>query len=334
MRRGALLFLILLMFISACGDHVGEMKKDVDGAARDINSYFKTSRNAVEKLESFLIGLYQNQTNYNISFENMDTDRGGKYNFQQGRQYHKDTNDGGCAVLVTLDIPSSQMNKIKKKIRLYENAEKLMTSLTTNLINLWILGNDGVVFLAPWADLVSTIPPNLDYRKIFWYYMADEKHDPGKKLVWTDEPFAELAGNGFIKVYMMPVYYNNVMEAAVTSDIYLTPIGRETLAQRKSPLLFISSGSTVIGANEAAIDIFKIKVLKEFEYLKQMSQNAFVPDEYKLTYKGNSQDIQDLGKKLVNSNEFDIKINGKLYSVYKKEIPDQPDLFVIGLVRK
>ncbi len=333
MKKELIILSFLFLIITSCGSSVKNMKSDVEASVSDINGYFAFSKAGVEKLNLFLDDLYLNESTINLSIDKMDIEDGGKYKFQQGHLYHKATNDSGCAVMVA-DMAPFPTNKIKEKIRLYEKSEKLMISSITNYMTLWILGSDGVGFVAPWVDLVSVIPFNFDYRTIFWYFLADEKHNPSKKLIWTDEPFAEIAGNGFIKVYMMPVYNKNKLEAVINCDLYLTPIGREALRKQKTPLIFMSKDSMVIGANEASVRFLKVKVLKEFDYLKQMSKNEFAPDEYKLTYKDNSEDIRELGRKLVNESEFEITIGGSKYAVYKKEIPVQTDLFVVGFLKK
>jgi len=200
---------------------------------------------------------------------------------------------------------------------------------------LFIMSSEGVAVAYPWSDVVSSIPPDFQYHKIFWYYLGDKKHNPEKKLVSTGEPFAEILGNGFIKVYIAPIYDNEQFKGVCNSDVYVTPLARETLRKYKTPLLFVSAETTVLGANEKAIGILGVKMLREFEYVKQLQKNEFASDEYKLNYDSNAPWLKSIGAGIKSGNtKFEIKVKGTAYHVTVKALPHQDDLYVIALLQE
>jgi len=325
-------FLLILALLNGCESSIGIMKKEVEQVTKEINEYFVYAREAAEKIAYKMEELLKNKDKYDLSIDKMDYEKGGKYRFYEKTMYYKATNDGGAAFCATGAIAVN--NEIKRRIRLLENMEPLLKKISREAIVYFILGQNTLGMSYPFIDFISSLPPKLDYRKFPWYYLADEKHNPEKRVVWMDFPFVVLHGGGWVCDVLKPVYYKNKLEAVVCNEVYLTTLARKFFQNKDSILLLVTGQSSVIGASPMARKELKIKVLREYEYLQQIKENRFVQEEYNLTYKDNPSDIQELGRRISNEKYFDITINGKRYYVYKSALPEQTNLMIIGLSRK
>src|SRR5208283_4903813 len=120
----AVLFVIL--FVS-CGIQEKDLKTAVDKTSYEMDVYYIHLHESVVKLADFTSELFKNQNKYDLSINKMDEKEGGKYKFFQKVAYYKYTNDGGMSVLATGAVPVTDLTK--KRIRLFEYAEKTMISL-------------------------------------------------------------------------------------------------------------------------------------------------------------------------------------------------------------
>lgn len=326
--------LAALLILASCGLRVKSMQTETEKAADRLNSQFVYAKESVIKLDAFVEELLAHQEKYDLSIDKMDFQNGGRYKLYEKTYYYTYTNDGGAAGLSTGFFPVD--DNIKKRLKLFEYATPLMKTLVTNdVMDMLIMDhNHSTALMYPWIDWLSFITVKFDFRNFPWITLANEKNDPGRKYVWLSDPFVILGGGGWIVVCISPVDLNGKFDSVISEDVYLTRIASGILKESKIPLLFVTEKSSVVSANKTAQEKLNIKVLKEFDYVKQMTQNLFIQDEYLLTYKNNPADIRSFGEKLKSHTRFETVINGKTYSVYKKALPELPNLFVVGLVEK
>jgi len=315
-----------------CSNVIKKITDDVKNANNDINNVMVKARETSIALDNFIENLYINKDKYDLSIENMDVDKGGKYKFFNGRQYHKAVNDGGPTYIVTMDL--KDYTDSKKTIRLLENVESLIKDNSSDYFGQSVLCDNYVLQLYPWADVISVAQPNLDIKKMFWFFMADPQYDPDKKTIWLNEPFAQLAYGSWVIDVLSPFYEGDTFRGVVNCSVYLTKVGRDKLSQYSSMLLLTTQNGKVISANTKAKNILKINILNEVEHLEQMRENKFIEEQFNLNYKVNHPDIVKFGEKLMNENSFVIKIYNKNYFVYKKNIEERPKLMVVGLIEK
>ncbi|MBF9149687.1 sensor histidine kinase [Novosphingobium jiangmenense] len=72
----------------------------------------------------------------------------------------------------------------------------------------------------PYFDVLEQYPHKMRIPDFNFYYLADAKHNPARKPVWT-EAYLDPAGHGWMISSIAPVYRNGKLEAVVGQDLTL-----------------------------------------------------------------------------------------------------------------
>lgn len=322
--------LLPLALIISCGPDLDALRKETQSLAAKLDQDFETMKNAVSELDLFVENLYAHKEDYDLSTAEMD-DPKGPFKFLDKVFYYKDKDELECVVAATGAVPVDQ--RIKASIRLLENArgQLIVTKKKSPAIAIsWILTKDSVGLAYPSFDYLSAIPQKLDLSQMFWFKMASPEVNPAKSAVWTQEPFVDLAGRGWFKTIASPIYDGSEFIGIATSDAVIKDVIRTHLAESKAALFVVSGESLLLGQSKLAAPVLGLKVLEDFDYLKQMKDNAFAPDAFKLSYGKNPPEIRAVGESLSKGVEFELPINGKKYHFVVSKAAE-PGFFVVGM---
>lgn len=75
----------------------------------------------------------------------------------------------------------------------------------------------------PYFDVLEQYPRKMRISDFNFYYLADDRHNPARKAVWT-EAYLDPAGHGWMISSIAPVYRNGKLEAVVGQDLTLANI--------------------------------------------------------------------------------------------------------------
>lgn len=326
-----ILALALAAMTFSCSAGAKKMKAAVDGSAGELDAYFVRARESVVALDAAVEKLLEDPSRYELSTGSMDVERGGKYKFFQNAVYTTVADDGEGVVFATGFHPVDE--SLKKRIKLYENALPIMKkSVSGEYADILVMDPEYSLALRyPWIDFLSTIPPKLDIRAFPWISLADRSANPSKSTVWLGEPFTALAGAGWIIVVISPIYSGAQMKAVAASNIYLDRLGTSVLGKSPAIMLFLTDKGLVIAGSVEAHRALGVKILEEYDYLTQQRENVFASDSYLLSSDANPPEIRELGMRLRRETEFQARIGGKKYFVYRKALDELPNLWVVGL---
>ena len=232
---------------------------------KDINNSFKN-------IETDLIYLQNEQQNFFKEINNIKNDNNVEFKYTSSGAYYKSIDNGGSSVWV------------KKIANLTDNlkAELNKTELLDNNLKTSVVNNELVVaayynsrynysrYYPFIKDVYNVISDDTKVEDYTFYYNADLKHNPQKKVVWTDV-YLDPAGLGWMISALVPIYKDNILEGVTGLDITINKI-IENFLNFKIPYngstFLIDKDLNIIAMDKIIKNEFKIKNFNEYKYSK------------------------------------------------------------------
>lgn len=117
-----------------------------------------------------------------------------------------------------------------------------------------------------------------------FYYLADLKHNPEKKPVWTSA-YLDPAGNGWMLSCIVPIYNKDFLEGVTGLDITIDSFVNNIL-NRKLPyeanLFMVDKNGMIIAMPEKIESLLGLKELKEHLYTNSILKTISKPEEFNI----------------------------------------------------
>lgn len=168
-----------------------------------------------------------------------------------------------------------------------------------------------------------------------FYYLADLKHNPEKKPVWTSA-YLDPAGNGWMLSCIVPIYNKDFLEGVTGLDITIDSFVKNIL-DRKLPynanLFMIDKDGMIIAMPEKIESLLGLKELKEHLYTDSILKTISKPEEFNILT--NKSPFASHFKSLVeNKMSFaTLKIDDKEYLTLQQNI-DETNWKLMILINK
>lgn len=337
---------ILIFFISCGGNHLELLKNKVSQKSEEINNAFKKAKSLALENKKILDSAFTNMDKYDLDIEKMDVKNGGLFEWFNDYVYYQTKDDGkGAAFYYLFDENVGNDEKIKascKKILLLKTiADELIEGDKDYKYGeaLHVFTSDFIQSTYPYWEVLSTIAPkglpsNIAYAFPFFAIAAPEQN-PEKKAMWPEDAFVGMAGEGWLCSISVPIYSNNgtKFEGVTAKDVEIFKI-RNIIVNEDDILLFLGSGTSILGLTDNAKTALDLKDLADFDYVEKMNKNEFVAEEYILTSEEQTPEIRELGNKIkAGEEEFTVNIKGTQYTAVVSKI-DEVGFFLVGLDRK
>ncbi|WP_400244544.1 ATP-binding protein [Niallia sp. JL1B1071] len=210
----------------------------------------------------------------------------------------KDSQDGGPAIFYSGVVPVKE-----------EEREKVHRLLTTSPIMKSIYKSqplagaiyfntfDSLNIIYPYFNVLEQYAPYMDIPTYNFYYEADLKHNPDKKVRWTDA-YLDPAGNGWMASAIAPVYNGDFLEGVVGIDVTIDTITKEVL-DLEIPWggygVLVGKDGTILALPKDGEETFGLNELTDHTYEKAIFQDTFKPDQFNI-YK--RQDFNIISEKI------------------------------------
>lgn len=133
----------------------------------------------------------------------------------------------------------------------------------------------------PW----EVYPANLSMGDFNFFYLADAKHNPERKTVWTGV-YLDPAGQGWMLSCIAPVYRGDTLKGVAGLDVTF-PQMVESIVNLGLPwgaaCLLVAPDGRILAATEQARRLAGLKELPEHVYAAPISEEKTDPEELKLT---------------------------------------------------
>lgn len=136
----------------------------------------------------------------------------------------------------------------------------------------------------PYFDVTRRYAPKMNIPSYNFYYEADEKHNPARKVVWTD-PYVDPAGNGWMVSAIAPVYFSNRLEAVVGIDLTVETIVKRILALDlpwNGYAMLVGRDGTILALPPAGERDLGLAELKDHDYADAIRSDTFKPEQFNI----------------------------------------------------
>lgn len=330
MNKTLYLLIIFIFALLSCQNKVSDKEKQenllkVNELSKKINDDFLPIKTEICRLAEFIKYLYENQDNIECNDKKI-------YDISKDGVYYKTKDDGKSAVFVSGYIPIN--DEIKKIVCFTEPLDTFfIRSMKEYKAIAQLYYNDKFSYnrIYPFFDVLTQYEKKMNIPDFNFYYLADEKHNPGKKAVWVNEPYVDPAGRGWMVSAIAPVYYNNELVGVPGIDITINQITDKYFKTENQDIIIIDASGIIVSANEQIINLLNLPTLINHKYFETIKQDTYKKDDYNLL-KNKNKNIRNAFEKIINSKSTFEKllIEDANYYLYVSEI-EELNWFVVKI---
>jgi len=175
----------------------------------------------------------------------------------------------------------------------------------------------------PPFDVLSQYPPKINVSEYNFYYLADETHNPGKKVVWVNTPYIDPAGRGWMISAIAPVYFNGELAGVAGLDITVNTITDRYISADSKNIMLVDSKGVVVSADKKLSNFFGLPPLYNHKYLAKIKKDQYRTDDFNLL-KSKLKPVRKLANKLLAEDYLEAAFSFKKvnYMIVSKPIRD------------
>ncbi|WP_396587957.1 diguanylate cyclase domain-containing protein [Bermanella sp. R86510] len=188
----------------------------------------------------------------------------------------------------------------------------------------------------PVENMPDLFGPNMDIRKQPFYYMADNKHNPGRKAVLSNT-YSDPLGMGWIVTAMAPVYNGDKLEGVAGIDLSISALANQVidpnLPWRASSLLLDKHGN-ILAMDPDFNATLRVDVIAGQTFPDLVTQDVQRKDEFNVL-SFNEERIKQFFAHFINSEHMqqNLIIDDRDYLVLRATV-ESTDWQVIAMVDK
>ena len=240
--------------------------------------------------------------------------------------YYK-TDKFGSSLYYSSDTKIGDIEKDKAlRSEVMDISFKSIVDSSPNIVAVYFNSWDNMNRLYPYIDEVyNQFGPTLKMIDYNFYYLADEKHNPEKKPVWTGA-YLDPAGNGWMISCVAPIYNSGFLEGVTGLDIPLKNLVNNLL-ERKLPwnasLFIVDKEGGILAMPKKIEKVLNINELTSHNYTTNIKTTIEKPLEYNLVKNENTP----FGKKFVEHYKdktefFELTIDSKEYILLQTTVKE------------
>lgn len=204
------------------------------------------------------------------------------YGFASNGVYYRKVQDGAPAVFVSGYVPIDA--DLKRVTWFTESINPALTKVTRAnpaVVQSYYNERRSLNRIYPPFDTVAQYEPKMNIPEFNFYYLADAKHNPGRKVVWVNAPYVDPAGRGWMVSCIAPVYVKDRMEGVVGLDVTVQRLTERHIPPDGASLL-VGPGGVIVSAGEKALRMLNMPLLAEHRYAESVKGDQYQSDDYNL----------------------------------------------------
>ena len=263
--------------------------------------------------------IMSNFNQYNLSDFNV------KFDVASNGVFYK-TNQNGASLYYSSKTIITDIER--KKATFTEAMDVSLKSVVDNnpIINAAYFNSwDNMNRLYPFIDKVyEQYGEHIQIENYNFYYLADLKHNPSKKPVWTSA-YLDPAGNGWMLSCIVPIYNKDFLEGVTGLDITIDTFVKNIL-DRKLPydanLFMVDKDGMIIAMPEKIESLLGLKELKNHLYTDSILKTISKPEEFNILT--NKSPFASHFKNLIENEESEstLKIEDNEYLTLQQNIDE------------
>lgn len=193
--------------------------------------------------------------------------------------------DGGAASFYANSTPAERQDlyKVSRLARL----DPLMKEIQTGnplVASLYFNSWDSYNHIYPWFLTPDQYPHDMVIPDYNFYYLADDTHNPARKVVWTDV-YLDPAGHGWMMSAIAPVHRQDFLEGVVGIDITVDGILRQISGLQvpwEGYAVLVSDALDIMALPPQGEADFGLTELTSHSYDDAIRQEMFKPEDFNL----------------------------------------------------
>lgn len=233
------------------------------------------------------------------------------------------SDNGGAAVFYSGVTPHEQhdLNKVAKLDSLSPVMRGIRAQnplISALYFNTW----DSLNHIYPWFNTPEQYPHDMGIPEYNFYYLADAKHNPERKVVWTDV-YLDPAGQGWMMSAIAPAYNGDKLEGVNGIDITVDGILQQ-INQLQVPwsgyAMLVSNDLNIMALPKAGEDDFRLRELTQHSYEEAIRRELFKPADFNLAKREETRQLAEaMGQQSAGIQR--IALNGRMQLVAWSSIP-------------
>ncbi len=239
---------------------LNDIKKSVYTIVENATSEIDHKFSDIENLAYILQSEHQNFFKY---YKDIKLEKKPVFDFASNGMYYKTENNNGSSVVLSKKTPITE--DIKKKLinsEVFDNTFKSVVDGHDMIIATYFNSHDNMSRYYPYISAAyNTFPADLNMENYNFYYGANIKNNPKKKVVWTDV-YLDPAGQGWMLSAIVPIYNKNFLEGVTGIDVTVETIIDKFLNFKlpyKGNSFLIDDKGNIIAMPMEIANIFNIK---------------------------------------------------------------------------
>lgn len=314
-----------------------DIRKSVNTIVYNITAQTEHRFQDIESIIHILQNEHKNFFKYKFKTDNKNPPI---LEYSENGMYYKSKDNGGSSVIVSQKTVVS--NELKTKIINSEIFDETLKSVVENnemITSAYFNSFDNMSRYYPFVENVyDTFPSNFDLEDYNFYYEANLKNNPKKKIVWTDVYFDPL-GEGWMISAIAPIYNNNFLEGVTGIDVKINSI-IDNFLDFKLPLrgssFLIDKKGKVIAITKKIEKILQLENKNSFIYEKNKRMKKVIyQDEKNNIFKNKNKKLVEALQEVVKGSEstFNIPINNNEFLLFAEKVNRTP-WFLVSLIDK
>ncbi len=241
--------------------------------------------------------------------------------------FYKKNDNGGSSLYYSAKTP--QTDAMKNKALRTETFDPLLKSIVShnsNVVAAYFNSYDNMNRLYPFINnVVEQYGEYITMEEFNFYYLADAKHNPEKKTVWTDA-YLDPAGHGWMMSCIVPIYNGEFLEGVsgidITIDKFVSNILKLDLPWQASAFLVNQQGM-ILAMPKKLEELLNLKELKAHVYGDQLTTTVEKSEEYNLLKNKDYRIVSQIQQMFTsNAKISDFAINGQEFLLSQEIIPE------------
>lgn len=257
--------------------------------------------------------LRQHTTQVMTGSQPFERDDPSRFQYSENGAFYTPHDNGLAAVFYSGHVPigAKEREKAYRSAGL-DHAYIGIKNAFPLIVQIYYNTHDSLNRIYPYFDVLSQYPVRMDIPSYNFYYEADAKHNPQRKVVWTDV-YVDPAGMGWMTSSIAPVYSGDFLEGVVGVDITVNAIIRGVL-DLNIPWhgygLLVSRNGTIIALPKAGEADWGLQEFTKHEYSEAIKKDTFKPENFNIFERGTNPDFSRALKQNA-SGTMHVELNGK-----------------------
>lgn len=292
-----------------------------------INEKTMLIEKKISEIESLTKALQTQHENFFKNPQKYNLMKKPKFDFAKNGTYYKVDNNGGSSVFVSKDtkIDDALKNELIET-EIFDLTFKTLVDHDKDIVAIYYNSSKNYNRYFPFLeDVYNVFPPDMKMKNYNFYYLANEKYNKERKVVFTDV-YLDPAKQGWLISAIVPIYNENKLEGVtgidITVDDFINSFLDNNLPYDGKSFIMDNSGKIIAMPKEIK-EIFNIRDISKYEYKlnEKIKHTIYRSDEFSIFNYPDRKVVNTFENIIENkSYNHDIKIDDKEYLLFTNKM--------------